>query len=285
MHAWKGDWPAAPTLPLVGGHEGAGTIVAIAAGTTTTLKVGDAVGISTCSFLPPLPTASSLSPPPLRPFSTPSILAFLFLPPCRLLELILLAPLYRVARRLVPRLRELPVRLRVFPAFRRPSKLTFFSSIFPVVARRLLAPLPRPPATPRTAPSSSTSALLRLGARLSPLTSTFSQIRRLFHSPPHPYPRRSRPRCRRSHPLCRCDRLEGDQAVVHQARRLPRRCGSWWRTSVLFLSFLLLSTSLTFALPSRSRSLGRPVRSGDRSSRRRSRHRSREEEACSVLWM
>ncbi|GAA6024387.1 hypothetical protein JCM10207_003307 [Rhodosporidiobolus poonsookiae] len=45
LHAWKGDWPAAPTLPLVGGHEGAGYIVAIAQGTTTTLKVGDAVGI------------------------------------------------------------------------------------------------------------------------------------------------------------------------------------------------------------------------------------------------
>ncbi|GAA5862223.1 hypothetical protein JCM8547_007775 [Rhodosporidiobolus lusitaniae] len=45
LHAWKGDWPAAPKLPLVGGHEGAGYIVAIADGTTTTLKVGDAVGI------------------------------------------------------------------------------------------------------------------------------------------------------------------------------------------------------------------------------------------------
>ncbi|BGO97768.1 Alcohol dehydrogenase [Rhodotorula toruloides] len=45
LHAWKGDWPAAPKTPLVGGHEGAGHVVAIADGTTTTLKVGDAVGI------------------------------------------------------------------------------------------------------------------------------------------------------------------------------------------------------------------------------------------------
>ncbi|BGP13916.1 hypothetical protein JCM10213_002559 [Rhodosporidiobolus nylandii] len=45
LHAYAGDWPAPPKLPLVGGHEGAGHIVAIAQGTTTTLKVGDAVGI------------------------------------------------------------------------------------------------------------------------------------------------------------------------------------------------------------------------------------------------
>ncbi|POY76686.1 putative Alcohol dehydrogenase [Rhodotorula taiwanensis] len=45
LHAWKGDWPMPPKQPLVGGHEGAGHIVAIADGTTTTFKVGDAVGI------------------------------------------------------------------------------------------------------------------------------------------------------------------------------------------------------------------------------------------------
>lgn len=45
LHALKGDWPAPPKLPLVGGHEGAGRIVAIADNTSTTLKVGDAVGI------------------------------------------------------------------------------------------------------------------------------------------------------------------------------------------------------------------------------------------------
>lgn len=45
LHALKGDWPAPPKLPLVGGHEGAGRIVAIADNTSTTLKVGDAVGV------------------------------------------------------------------------------------------------------------------------------------------------------------------------------------------------------------------------------------------------
>ncbi|KAK4702807.1 hypothetical protein P7C70_g3410, partial [Phenoliferia sp. Uapishka_3] len=45
LHALKGDWPAAPKLPLVGGHEGAGYIVAIGDNTTTNLKVGDAVGV------------------------------------------------------------------------------------------------------------------------------------------------------------------------------------------------------------------------------------------------
>ncbi|KAI5474696.1 alcohol dehydrogenase [Pseudohyphozyma bogoriensis] len=45
LHAHKGDWPAAPKLPLVGGHEGAGEVVAIADSTTTELKIGDKVGI------------------------------------------------------------------------------------------------------------------------------------------------------------------------------------------------------------------------------------------------
>ncbi|GAA5977942.1 hypothetical protein JCM10908_004171 [Rhodotorula pacifica] len=45
LHAWKGDWPMPSKKPLVGGHEGAGHIVAIANGTNTTFKVGDAVGI------------------------------------------------------------------------------------------------------------------------------------------------------------------------------------------------------------------------------------------------
>ncbi|GAA6026975.1 hypothetical protein JCM8097_006009 [Rhodosporidiobolus ruineniae] len=45
LHAYKGDWPAPPKLPLVGGHEGAGYVVAIAQGTITNLKIGDAVGI------------------------------------------------------------------------------------------------------------------------------------------------------------------------------------------------------------------------------------------------
>lgn len=40
-----GDWPLDSKLPLVGGHEGAGVIVAIGEHTTTQLKVGDKVGI------------------------------------------------------------------------------------------------------------------------------------------------------------------------------------------------------------------------------------------------
>ncbi|GAA6061587.1 hypothetical protein JCM10212_004337 [Sporobolomyces blumeae] len=45
LHAWRGDWPAPPKLPLVGGHEGAGPIVAIGDGTLTRLKVGQNVGL------------------------------------------------------------------------------------------------------------------------------------------------------------------------------------------------------------------------------------------------
>ncbi|GAA5882563.1 hypothetical protein JCM3774_002350 [Rhodotorula dairenensis] len=45
LHAWHGDWPDKPKLPLIGGHEGAGHVVAIGKGTKTKLKLGDAVGI------------------------------------------------------------------------------------------------------------------------------------------------------------------------------------------------------------------------------------------------
>ncbi|POY76685.1 putative Alcohol dehydrogenase [Rhodotorula taiwanensis] len=45
LHSWKGDWPLESKKPLVGGHEGAGRIVAIADGTMTQFKIGDAVGI------------------------------------------------------------------------------------------------------------------------------------------------------------------------------------------------------------------------------------------------
>ena len=45
LHALKGDWPAAPSLPLVGGHEGCGRIVAIGDGSITTYKTGDRVGV------------------------------------------------------------------------------------------------------------------------------------------------------------------------------------------------------------------------------------------------
>ncbi|KWU46490.1 GroES-like protein [Rhodotorula sp. JG-1b] len=45
LHAWHGDWADKPKLPLIGGHEGAGHVVAIGKGTKTKLKIGDAVGI------------------------------------------------------------------------------------------------------------------------------------------------------------------------------------------------------------------------------------------------
>ncbi|GAA5919329.1 hypothetical protein JCM1841_004341 [Sporobolomyces salmonicolor] len=45
LHAWKGDWPLPSKKPLVGGHEGAGPIVAIGDGTQTDLKIGQNVGI------------------------------------------------------------------------------------------------------------------------------------------------------------------------------------------------------------------------------------------------
>ncbi|KAG8928042.1 alcohol dehydrogenase [Tulasnella sp. 418] len=45
LHAMLGDWPIPSNVPLIGGHEGAGRIVAIAPHTDTELKIGDAVGI------------------------------------------------------------------------------------------------------------------------------------------------------------------------------------------------------------------------------------------------
>jgi propanol-preferring alcohol dehydrogenase len=44
LHAVNGDWPLATKLPLVGGHEGAGVIVALGS-LVTDLKVGDKAGI------------------------------------------------------------------------------------------------------------------------------------------------------------------------------------------------------------------------------------------------
>lgn len=41
----KGDWPVPPKCPLVGGHEGAGRIVAMGDGTDTQLKIGSPVGL------------------------------------------------------------------------------------------------------------------------------------------------------------------------------------------------------------------------------------------------
>lgn len=46
LHACRGDWPIKPVTPLIGGHEGVGTIVAIGAHTKDSpVKVGQRVGI------------------------------------------------------------------------------------------------------------------------------------------------------------------------------------------------------------------------------------------------
>ncbi|KAF6010808.1 alcohol dehydrogenase [Brettanomyces bruxellensis] len=44
LHAWKGDWPLPTKLPLVGGHEGAGVVVACGS-EVKNFKVGDYAGI------------------------------------------------------------------------------------------------------------------------------------------------------------------------------------------------------------------------------------------------
>ncbi|OUT20463.1 alcohol dehydrogenase 4, mitochondrial [Pichia kudriavzevii] len=44
LHAWKGDWPLATKLPLVGGHEGAGVVVAKGENVTS-FEIGDYAGI------------------------------------------------------------------------------------------------------------------------------------------------------------------------------------------------------------------------------------------------
>jgi len=44
LHAWKGDWPLDRKLPLVGGHEGAGVVVAVGE-LVKDIKVGDQGGI------------------------------------------------------------------------------------------------------------------------------------------------------------------------------------------------------------------------------------------------
>jgi propanol-preferring alcohol dehydrogenase len=44
LHAIDGDWPVKATLPLVPGHEGVGTVVAVGAGVTN-IREGDRVGV------------------------------------------------------------------------------------------------------------------------------------------------------------------------------------------------------------------------------------------------
>jgi propanol-preferring alcohol dehydrogenase len=46
LHAKTGDWPLKANIPLIGGHEGVGEVVAIGANTThTRINIGDRVGI------------------------------------------------------------------------------------------------------------------------------------------------------------------------------------------------------------------------------------------------
>ncbi|ODQ67931.1 GroES-like protein [Nadsonia fulvescens var. elongata DSM 6958] len=56
LHAWKGDWPLDTKLPLVGGHEGAGYVVAVGE-QVSGFSVGDKAGVKwlngsclTCEF-------------------------------------------------------------------------------------------------------------------------------------------------------------------------------------------------------------------------------------------
>lgn len=44
LHAWKGDWPLDTKLPLIGGHEGAGVVVARGE-LVKDVKIGDHVGV------------------------------------------------------------------------------------------------------------------------------------------------------------------------------------------------------------------------------------------------
>ncbi|KAG8854179.1 alcohol dehydrogenase [Tulasnella sp. 330] len=57
LHVMLGDWPLVNKCPLIGGHEGAGYVVALAEGSDTSFKIGDRVGIkwighscNKCSF-------------------------------------------------------------------------------------------------------------------------------------------------------------------------------------------------------------------------------------------
>lgn len=45
LHVRNADWPTKAKLPLVGGHEGIGRVVAVGEHSTSNVKVGDRVGI------------------------------------------------------------------------------------------------------------------------------------------------------------------------------------------------------------------------------------------------
>src|SRR3954454_12190938 len=44
IHAARGDWPVKPKMPLIAGHEGVGTVVAVGAGESP-VRVGDRVAL------------------------------------------------------------------------------------------------------------------------------------------------------------------------------------------------------------------------------------------------
>jgi propanol-preferring alcohol dehydrogenase len=51
LHAALGDWPDKPKLPLIGGHEGVGEVVAIGKGTShSPVKIGQRVGIKWLAY-------------------------------------------------------------------------------------------------------------------------------------------------------------------------------------------------------------------------------------------
>lgn len=51
LHAKHGDWPVKPIHPLIGGHEGVGTVVAIGKYTRDSdVKIGDRVGIKWVAY-------------------------------------------------------------------------------------------------------------------------------------------------------------------------------------------------------------------------------------------
>lgn len=54
LHAVNGDWPLPTKLPLVGGHEGAGTVVA-KGDLVKDIEIGDNAGVKVRLFLFPLP--------------------------------------------------------------------------------------------------------------------------------------------------------------------------------------------------------------------------------------
>lgn len=49
LHAWKGDWPLGTKLPLVGGHEGAGVVVAMGENVQG-WKIGDYAGVKWLNY-------------------------------------------------------------------------------------------------------------------------------------------------------------------------------------------------------------------------------------------